>query len=113
MLIVEDEVAVAFMLEDMLENLGYEVAASVARLEEAWQAVESVPFDFAVLDVNVAGEFSFDLARALVERETPFVFSTGYGSSGIPADLQDQCILTKPFTSACLRQAVERVNGSQ
>jgi CheY-like chemotaxis protein len=110
-LIVEDEGTVAFMLEDMLENLGHEVAASVARLEEAWRALEAVPFDFAILDVNLAGELSFDLARALVQRGTPFVFSTGYGAGGIPADLQGQSVLTKPFTSASLIQAVERLTG--
>lgn len=113
MLIVEDEGAVAFMLEDMVEDLGCELAASVARIEGAWKAVETVPFDFAILDVNVAGEFSFDLARALARRGTPFVFSTGYGTSGIPADLQDQCVLTKPFATEALRNAIERTGGER
>lgn len=106
-LIVEDEGAVALMLEDLLEELGLAVAASYARLAPAWVALESVPFDFAVLDINVAGETSFDLARSLAERSIPFVFSTGYGMTGLPADLRHRYVLTKPFSADDLRQAIQ------
>lgn len=104
-LIVEDEGLVALMLEDLLEELGCVVAASVARLEAAWSAIEAARFELAVLDVNVAGETSFNLARELVQRGVPFVFSTGYGAAGLPADLQNQRVLTKPFDRDALRAA--------
>lgn len=97
-LLVEDEGGVALLLEDMLEELGFEVAASVARISQAFEVVRSQSFDFAVLDVNVGGETSFDLARSLRERGTPFVFSTGYGAAGLPADLATCLVVSKPFT---------------
>jgi CheY-like chemotaxis protein len=107
-LVVEDEGAVALLIEDLLEDLGCELAASVAGLEQAFQILDTVRFDFAFLDVNLAGRNSFDLARALVRRGTPFVFSTGYGNSSLPADLSEQPVLNKPFTPDQLRRAVEQ-----
>jgi CheY-like chemotaxis protein len=110
-LIVEDEGIVALMLEDQLEELGYVVAASLARLGPAWEQLEAGSFDFAVLDVNVAGETSFDFALALAERGIPFVFSTGYGTGGLPPDLQDHEVLTKPFAPEALREAIATARG--
>jgi len=105
-LVVEDEGGVALLIEDMLEEIGCEVAASAARLARAYEAAQAETLDFAVLDVNVAGEVSFAFARTLVGRGVPFVFSTGYGNSGLPADLQNRPVLTKPFKLSELRQAM-------
>ncbi len=99
----------ALLLEDMLEELGCHVAASAARLSRAREAVEAGQLDFAVLDVNVAGEPSFDLARTLMKRDIPFIFSTGYGRGGLPEDLQDRRVLAKPFALADLRRAITDV----
>lgn len=105
-LVVEDEGAVAFMIEEMLEELGCEVVASVASLARAEQAVRSLALDAAVLDVNLAGATTFDLARDLDRRRLPYVFSTGYGGAGLPADLRNRQVLTKPFAPSELRQAM-------
>jgi CheY-like chemotaxis protein len=107
-LVVEDEGPVALLIEDLLEDLGFELAGSVAGLEQAFQILGSSPFDFAVLDVNLGGVKSFDFARALIRKGTPFIFSTGYGNSSLPADLCTQPVLTKPFSSEQLRRAVEQ-----
>ena len=105
-LLVEDEGGVALLLEAMLEELGCEIANSVARVARAFEAVEAGAFDLAVLDVNVGGETSFDLARLLIERRTPIVFSTGYGASGLPEDLRSLPVLSKPFSLEGLRSAI-------
>lgn len=110
-LIVEDEGAVALMLEDLLEDLAFIVAASFPRLAPAWAALDAIAFDFAVLDVNVAGEMSFDFARALIQRGIPFVFSTGYGTGSLPADLQGAVVLTKPFGPPAVLAAVKSAYG--
>nr|BFE97580.1 hypothetical protein GCM10020185_81160 [Pseudomonas brassicacearum subsp. brassicacearum] len=58
-LVVEDEGAVALLIEDMLEEFGCEVVASVARLAAARDMAGSVQVDLAILDVNLAGERVF------------------------------------------------------
>ena len=112
-LLVEDEGGVALLLEDMLEDLGCRIAASVARLSRAVAAVQAEPPDLAVLDVNVAGETSFAFARALMDRGIPVIFSTGYGNGGLPADLRDRPVLTKPFTQADLNEAITAALGQR
>ena len=55
-LIVEDELMIRMLLEDMLAELGYTVAAEAGRIEEALQAAKTADFDLAILDVNLDGE---------------------------------------------------------
>ena len=97
-LVVEDEGSVAFLIEDMLEELGCEVAVSVATLAKAVKASRSGIFDFAILDVNLDGEFVFPAAEILKERQVPFVFSTGYARAGVPDGFCAYEVLNKPFT---------------
>jgi CheY-like chemotaxis protein len=106
-LLVEDEGTVALLLEDMLEDFGCQLIASLARVGPALETVNNHPIELAILDVNVAGETSFDLARSLAARGVPFVFSTGYGNGGLPDDLTDRPVLTKPFSSSDLRSAIK------
>jgi DNA-binding response OmpR family regulator len=105
-LLVEDEGLVALMIEDILDDLGYELVASVPSLERARALASVAEIDFAILDVNLAGEYSFPAARILRERDIPFLFSTGYGTAGIPPEFQDCPVLAKPFSASALAEAV-------
>src|SRR5262245_28341713 len=78
-LVVEDEVMIRMLLEDMLGELGYTVAAEAARIDEALEATKNADFDLAILDANLNGQPVSPVADALVARGTPFVFATGYG----------------------------------
>ena|ERR671938_1087756 len=97
-LVVEDEGGVALLLEDMLSQLGWEIAASVARLQKACEIARNANLDLAVLDVNLAGEPVFPAAEILRERGIPFIFSTGYGAGGIPREFAGYGVLSKPFS---------------
>lgn len=103
-LIVEDEGFVAMLIEEMLEELGCEIAASVAGLEQACAIAASAKIELAVLDVNLAGQQSFPVARILRERGVPFMFSTGYGTAGLPAEFSGSPVLAKPFSAKTLEQ---------
>jgi CheY-like chemotaxis protein len=105
-LLVEDEGGVALMLEDMLSHLGCEIVASVARLAEACEVARTVAFDFALLDVNLAGQLVFPVAEILRQRNIPFTFSTGYGQSGIPREFGTYPVLSKPYSIKQLAQVV-------
>lgn len=105
--IVEDEALVAMMLEDMLEALGHDVAASIGQFDRALQAAGNDPFDFAVLDINLDGKSSLPIADALQERGIPFIFTTGYGSHGLEGRFPGVPVLTKPYIQAELEQAID------
>ena len=49
-LVVEDEMAVAMLIEDIICELSFEVAAVVPRLESAMRMLDSDAFDLAMLD---------------------------------------------------------------
>jgi CheY-like chemotaxis protein len=105
-LVVEDEGAVALLIEDMLSSLGCEIVASVAQVTTACAIAKASPLDFAVLDVNLNGESVFAVARVLHERRIPFVFSTGYGDGGVLPEFARYPVLNKPFRLADLRRVV-------
>ena len=106
-LLVEDEPLVALMIEDMLADLGIDVALSASTLADALAATEA-DFDFALLDINLKGERSFPAAEALRRRGKPFTFVTGYGTLGTYGTDFDVVVLQKPFTIADLRAGLVR-----
>ncbi len=105
-LVVEDEMTVAMLIEDMVSELSYEVAAVVTRLEDAMRLLDSETFDLALLDVHLNGKTVFAFAAALEEREIPFLFATAYGPRGIPQEFQGHLVLQKPFGPVELRRAL-------
>jgi len=65
-LVVEDEPMIRMLLEDMLGELGYTIAAEAARIEEALEATKNADFDLAILDANLNGQPASPVADALV-----------------------------------------------
>jgi CheY-like chemotaxis protein len=106
-LVVEDESMVAMMIEDMLEDLGHQVVATSGRMPDARKLVSDASADLAILDVNLNGEETYPLADSLVARSIPFIFATGYGSSGIKAEWSGVPVLQKPFQSRELAAAID------
>ena len=109
-LVVEDEMIVAMLVEDMVGDLGFEVAGVAGRLNDAFQLLEKARFDIAVLDVSLNGELVFPFARALKEHHIPFVFATAYGARGIPPEFAGHPVVQKPFRTQDLADAIRRLN---
>jgi CheY-like chemotaxis protein len=107
-LVVEDEVLVGMLVEEMLQELGYDVAALATHLDQALSLARSESFDFALLDINLNGKPSFPVADVIRARGLPFVFATGYGNRILDAPYADAPILQKPFSLYELRRALER-----
>ena len=106
-LLVEDEVMIRMMVADMLGELGYIIAGEADDIDEAVRLVQTTDFDIAILDVNVNGRVISPVAEAVTLRGLPFVFATGYGSSGLPEKFRDVPTLQKPFQMATLQRAIE------
>jgi CheY-like chemotaxis protein len=106
-LIVEDDVMIRMLIEDMLGDLGFAVAAEASKVHEALTAVKGTAFDVAILDVNLSGETTGPVAEALAARGTPFVFATGYGEHGLPEQFRDRPLLKKPFQIDSLKRMLD------
>jgi CheY-like chemotaxis protein len=107
-LVVEDELMIRMLLEDMLGELGYTIAAEAAHIDEALEAAKNADFDLAILDVNLNGKPISPVADALVARGTPFVFATGYGERGLPEPYRDRPTLKKPFQMDGLKRLLQK-----
>ena len=108
-LIVEDEAMIRMMLADMLADIGHDVAAEAATLDEARRCAEETDFDFAILDVNLNGEQIFPVVDIIGRRNLPFLLSTGYGANGLPEAYRSAHVLQKPFELDRLRAAIEKL----
>ena len=107
-LVVEDEVLVGMLIEEMLHELGYEIAALSTHLDQAIALAKTAEFDIALLDINLNGQQSFPVADVVRARRLPFLFATGYGSRILPEPYRDAPILQKPFSLADLKAALQR-----
>ncbi|WP_409018486.1 response regulator [Brevundimonas vesicularis] len=108
-LVIEDESLVAMLLETILEDMGCEVIGPESNIDDGLQAASNTPkLDAALLDVNVAGREVFPVAEALLARNVPVVFSTGYGESGLPEQWRGRPTIQKPFTENTIRDALLR-----
>jgi CheY-like chemotaxis protein len=111
-LLIEDEAIIAMTAEDMLEELGCEMAATASTLAEAAEAVEAGGYDIVLLDINLNGAESLPLAARLREMGRAFIFTTGYGTAGSGAGYDDVPLVTKPYQMGDLEAAIRRALGS-
>lgn len=104
-LVVEDEPLVAIMLEDALQDFGYQVVGPVENLKAAIQLAGSERLDAAVLDINIDGTISDAVADRLMTRGIPFLLVSGY-TRDLGLRFGNVPLLRKPFTTADLHRAV-------
>lgn len=106
-LIVEDEALIAMLLEEMLADLGYELAGTAATLAQALELAKAADLDGAILDLSLGGEKSLPVADALAARDIPYMFASGYGRSGLEEAYADRPLLRKPFDFEELEAALK------
>jgi two-component sensor histidine kinase len=98
LLIVEDSYLLVLTLENMCEDLGWQVVGPASRLDEAMEMARSGTFDAALLDVHLNGEMSWGVAEVLTARGIPFAFSTGYDQTDmLPDHLAGSLVVAKPY----------------
>jgi DNA-binding response OmpR family regulator len=96
-LIVEDEPIVAFEIEDILREAGFEIVGCMGSLNKALATLKNTNCDIAVLDANLRGDSAAPVAIVLRERGTPFLFVSGYECAYLPEGFRDVPLLSKPF----------------
>lgn len=108
-LLVEDEMLVAMLIEDILVDAGHVVVGPLAHVDRALEAARLETVDLAILDVNVHGGPVYPVAEVLSARGIPFAFASGYGVCGLSKEWQDRPTLQKPFRREDLYQMVRRL----
>jgi len=111
-LIIEDEVLIALLLEDVLTEMGHEVCASVRTAAAAIAAAEVCRPDLIISDVHLHDGSGIEAVATILESGfTPHIFVSG--------DVLDRrafhpaaVILQKPFNDRHLTKAIEAALGS-
>lgn len=97
-LVVEDMFLVAELIQGELEDRGCHVVGPVGHLAQGLALAESEALHGAFLDLNLAGESSLPIAKALEARGVPYIFITGYDDlTALPAEYRASPRLAKPF----------------
>jgi CheY-like chemotaxis protein len=112
-LVVEDEMMIAMLIEDMLDEFGCKLVGPVTSVPRALELIGGEPIDVAVLDLNLDGKDTYAIADALQQKNVPFIFATGYGTTGLRQEYGNRPVLQKPFQARDLENALaEALNGS-
>jgi light-regulated signal transduction histidine kinase (bacteriophytochrome) len=108
-LVVEDAFLLVTLLQDLFDGLGWEMVGPATRLVDALQLAREESFDAALLDINLDGAMSWDVATVLRDRGIPIVFGTGYNVSAIlPEYLAGSPVIGKPYQLTELQQVIQQ-----
>jgi CheY-like chemotaxis protein len=112
-LVVEDEMMIAMLIEDMLDEFGCKLVGPATNVPRALELIGKEQVEVAVLDLNLDGKDTYAIADALRQKNVPFIFATGYGSTGMRPEYGDRPVLQKPFQAKDLETALaEALAGS-
>ena len=111
-LIVEDDPIIALDFEDTITGFGVKAVRCAASVAHALMMIEERMPDFALLDVGLVREKSFEVAERLEILKIPFAFVTGYGGDRVDAAFADRPRLPKPCSSDALLAVLRRFSGS-
>ena len=111
-LVVEDEMMIAMLIEDMLDEFGCKLVGPATNVPRALELIGKESIAVAVLDLNLDGKDTYAIAEALQRKNVPFIFATGYGSTGLRQEYGNRPVLQKPFQTRDLETALtEALNG--
>jgi CheY-like chemotaxis protein len=105
-LVVEDEMMIAMLIEDMLDEFSCKLVGPATNVPRALELIAKENVEIAVLDLNLGGEDTYAIAEALQQKNVPFIFATGYGSTGVRQEYGNRQVLQKPFQARDLENAL-------
>jgi DNA-binding response OmpR family regulator len=109
-LIIEDELLIALMIEEMVRESGYRVSGVAHTIAMATREFAKRNYDAVLLDINIGGRFHAETADQLVSYGIPFAFVTGYDYLVDPRHEQIP-VLQKPFMPEHLSAMLETLVG--
>lgn len=111
-LIVEDEVIVAFNMECEIEDAGGAVVGPAYSVAEAQRLIEAV--DAAILDININGEQVWPICDLLQSRDIPFVFASAncLDPNAVPAAYAATACFDKPVSMNRIIAKLSELTGA-
>jgi CheY-like chemotaxis protein len=112
-LIVEDEIFVAWHLESLLKELDYSASAIVPDGRSAMRQAERLGVDLILMDINLKGDIDgVETARRIRETsDATIIFVTAYSDAPtlarIEAAVPGATVLAKPVSTPRLRSALD------
>ena len=117
-LIVEDELLVAWHLESLSREQNLEVCGLVPDGDGAIEQAVDLDVDLILMDIRLAGRMDgIEAARRIREqRDTPIIFITAHGDPATRAKIEQALpgmpVLVKPITANSLKEAIASVTTS-
>jgi CheY-like chemotaxis protein len=114
-LIVEDELLVAWHLESLARDQNLDVCGLVPDGDGAIEQAIDLGVDLILMDIRLAGRMDgIEAARRIREqRNTPIIFITAHGDPATRAKIEQALpgtpVLAKPITAAILKEAIASV----
>ena len=114
-LIVEDELLVAWHLESLAREQNLEVSGLVPDGDGAIEQAVDLDVDLVLMDIRLAGRMDgIEAARRIREqRDTPIIFITAHGDAATRAHIEKVLpgtpVLAKPITADRLKEAIASV----
>lgn len=105
-LIVEDNPALAYDIDDTLREYGAEVVGPALDLATGMQLARENDLDAAILDIDLGSEFVWPLARELKGHRVPFVFVSAECGDELPEDFRNVVCLDKPTPALKILETV-------
>jgi chemotaxis family two-component system sensor kinase Cph1 len=95
-------------LEQMFDELGWDMVGPALSVAEALPLARDGTFETALLDINLNGERSWEVAAILQARNVPFAFATAYDVKTILPDwLRGAAVVGKPYRLVDLQQRLQ------
>ncbi|MGE6331605.1 response regulator [Stenotrophomonas sp. NPDC077659] len=105
LLLVEDQLDLAELVEDALSGQGNTVTHAQS-VFEALTLLRDGTFDAAILDIELGDGVVFPVADRLAELGVPFLFASAVYDQVVPARHQNARFVAKPFHIPQLQEAV-------
>ena len=111
-LVVEDDLLIADLLQGALEAEGYRVSGVARTVAEAKESAEQHPPNFAIIDIRLAnGDVGTEFG-AYLRATTPslgIIYSTGNGADVGLSTLEGDAVMTKPYRLRDVARGLEIV----
>lgn len=108
-MILEDDLLNAFLIEDTLKLAGHEIVGPAQTVPEALGLLEMAAMDAAILDLQINDEMSYEVGRKLDQLNIPWAITTAHPPSFVGPQFSHVAFLSKPFGVTALLDLVERL----